>query len=450
MPDTRNVLLLIADDWSPVAGCYGNSSVSTPTVDQLAQKGILFTQAFCTSPSCAASRATLLTGLYSHAHGQYGHCHGPHTFRTLPTAMSLPAILRGNKIFTGIIGKQHTLPSDVYPWDFNEGDTNPTMINHRDPNQLKVAAQHFFNKAQGTPFYLHVGFSTPHREEDGFGNTEHYAQVPLVRYRPNDVVVPDFLPDTPEVREDLADYYSALSRLDFSIGKILEALQESGRASETLIIVMSDHGMPFPGAKATSFDSGHHCPLIVLSPEATRAGIRNSALVSWVDIMPAILEWFNIPLPGTLHGRSFLSILEEEQPSEWDEVFFSHTFHGVTEYFPYRAIRSRRYKYVLNLFPELTLPLPTDLLDSKTWRTIVRDRLKQMGERNLTDVLHQRREMLYDIKADPCETRNLIDESSLSGMVNVLRRKVEAFRQRTDDLWLLASEQAYLQNWPPK
>ena len=443
---SKNVLLLIADDWSPLAGCYGNKVVQTPVVDELATRGVVFEQAFCTTPSCAASRATLLTGLHSHAHGQYGHSHKRHSFRTLPTVQTLPAILREHGITTGIIGKQHTLPVESYPWDVNQSETNPKGIDFRDPNEVKRAARAFFRASQGRPFYLHVGFWRPHRHGDGFGNDVSFERVPTVHYEPDDVVVPGFLPDYPEVRRELVDYYTAVSRLDFTIGGVLEALRDSGLEKDTLVILMSDHGMPFPGAKASSFDSGHHCPLIISDPDGTKRGVRNRALVNWTDLMPTVLEGFGISPPQGLHGRSLLPVLDSEEPPGWDETTFSHSFHGVTEYYPYRAIRGRRYKYVLNLFPELTLPLPTDLFTSKTWRVVERERL-ELGQRRTLEVLHQPQEKLYDVQADPQETHNLINAPELADLVADFRAKMKAFREETDDFWLLASEQEHLRHW---
>lgn len=190
------------------------------------------------------------------------------------------------------------------------------------------------------------------------------------------MIVPGFLPDVPEVREDLAGYYTALSRLDTGFGRVLDALDRSGQRDDTLVIVMSDHGMPFPGAKASSFDSEHHCPLIVRNPANRVGGTTRDALVNWTDMLPTILDWFGVKGPP-LQGRSFLPVLKTNNPSGWDETTYSHSFHEVNNYYPYRVIRQLHYKYVLNLFPELTLPLPTDLFAS---RHEMHDYIKEYGE----------------------------------------------------------------------
>ncbi len=433
MSRTRSVLVLIADDWSPLAGCYGNPVIHTPNVDALAARGERFSHAFCTTPSCAASRASLLTGLYSHTHGQYGHSHGVHNFHTQSQVRSIPRVLRDNGLATGVVGKLHVQPPEVYPWDF------APPVNGRDVQQLAARAEEFLTTCGDRPFYLHVGFGDPHRD---FGNARPYPGVTEVRYAPDEVVVPPFLPDIPAVRAELAQYYQSISRLDTGIGMVLAALERSGRAGETLVLCLSDHGMPFPGAKASPFDSGHHCPLIVRHPETGHGGGVNDALVNWCNIAPTVFDWCGVQAPDGLPERSFLPILGQPHPEGWDETYFSHTFHEVTNYFPYRVLRGRRYKYVRTLFPELTMPLPSDLWASPTWRA-VRDRgITMLGRRPTLRCLHHDAEALFDLDLDPVEAENRIGDPTLTGIAAQMRAKVQAFRQVTRDPWILASEQA--------
>ena len=135
-----------------------------------------------------------------------------------------------------------------------------------------------------------------------------------------------------------------------------------------------------------------------------------------------------------------LPILDEAHPEGWDEVFFSHTFHEITNYYPYRALRGRKYKYVRNLYPELTTPLPSDLWRSTTWQAIEGEGL-EMGDRPTQKFLHQDAEALFDVEDDPAEARNLIDEPSLQAVAEEMRMKVRAFRVDTKDPWVLASRQ---------
>ena len=427
----RNVMLLIADDWSPIAGCYGNAVIQMPNVDALAARGTRFEHAFCTSPSCAASRANVLTGHYSHTHGQYGHCHGIHNFHTHLNMPSIPKTLKAAGFATGIVGKEHVQPESVYPWDYKIGG------NGRHVQMLAERAADFLKQAGDRPFYLHIGFSDPHRD---FGNKQTYPGVAEVRYAPEDVVAPDFLPDHPAVRQELAEYYQSVSRLDVGIGMAVQALEASGRAGDTLIVVMSDHGMPFPGAKASSFDSGHHCPLILVRPGARP--VVSDALVNWCNIAPTVFDWCGVDAPEGLPERSLLPILDEAHPEGWDETFFSHTFHEVTNYYPYRVLRGRQYKYVRNLFPELTTPLPSDLWASSTWQAVLNEGIQMLGKRRRDKFLHQDAEALFDVVADPMETANLIDDPSVKDVAEAMRQKVRTFRKETKDPWRLASHHA--------
>ena len=430
----KNVLLLIADDWSPLAGCYGSRVIKTPKVDALAHRATRFTNAYCTSPSCAASRANILTGHYSHTHGQYGHSHSIHNFHTAASMPSVPRQLGDAEYATGIIGKLHVQPQSVYPWTH---DMQKVPGSPRNVPQMASMAREFFADIGDKPFYLQMGFTDPHRD---FGNQRAYEGVEEIRYNAADVPVPDFLPDHPDVRAELADYYQSISRLDTGIGLAIEALHEAGRADDTMIIVMSDHGMPFPGAKASSFDSGHHCPLLIARPGA--AEVECDGLVNWSNIAPTIFDWCGVETPEGLPERSMLPLLDQPHPTGWDETFTSHTFHEVTNYYPYRALRGRQYKYVRNLYPELTRPLPSDLWASPTWQAVTEEHLPMMGQRPTEEFLHQRAEALFDIEADPVEANNLIDEPALAEVAAQMRTKVRQFRLATKDPWVLASRQA--------
>ncbi len=438
----RSVLFIIADDWSRIAGCYGDSVIKTPHIDALAERGVVFDYGFCTSPSCAVSRACILTGQHSHTHGQYGHCHGIHGFRTHEDMQSIPKIVKARGFATGCIGKKHVEPISVYPFDFEP------KVDPRSPTDMADKVRGFLDQNQDSPFYLHVGSSYPHRAGKSFGNEREHAGIEPVPYTPAEVIVPDFLPDVPAVREDLAEYYQSISRYDQVVGAVLGALERSGRADETLIFVTTDHAMPFPGAKASSFDSGHHCPLIISNPDQQKRGIHNHALMNWVDFCPTILEWCGVEHPDgsdALPGRSLLPILEDDRlhPGDgaWEETYFSHCFHEITNYYPYRVLRGRRYKYVRNLAYQLETPLPSDLFRSMTWTAVRNDNIEMLGQRPREGFVHQGREALYDIQNDPAESKNVIDDRALADIVAEMRAKVMDFRKQTKDPWLEQSVQ---------
>lgn len=431
MSQSPSVLLLIADDWSPLAACYGNQRVKTPCIDAVARDGMVFRRAYCTTPSCAASRANILTGLYSHQHGQYGHTHGVHHFRTHGAVRSIPAILNDAGVRTALIGKDHVAPRCVYPFDHYE------TLNPWNTSELADSARVFLSESRGKRFFLQVASMFPHRTGSDFNTGIGDGGAPDVFYPPEDVVVPDYLPDCPEVRRDLSAYYTFVSRFDHFVGSMLRVLEETGRARDTIVMILSDHGMPFPGAKASSYNTGHHCPLIIRHPDGCRG--QTDACVNWTDIAPTLADIFEVDeadRPPEWAGVSFLPVLEGRNARRDGLIFFSHTFHEVTNYYPYRAVLNNRYKYVRHLAWRQPMPLGTDLFDSLSWSAVRKQAFEFMGKRRTKDVIFRPEEGLYDMWEDPMETRNLIGEPGLMETVRNLSASLTQMRVRTSDPWL--------------
>ena len=221
-----NIILIVADDHGRGdLGCYGNPVIKTPNLDALASEGVRFTNAFCTTASCSASRSVILSGLYNHHNGQYGHQHAYHHFSSLDTVRSLPLPLSQAGYRTARIGKYHVAPDHVYQFD--------TVLQGSDRNAVQMAdnCRQFLAQPDSKPFFLYFCTSDPHRgggkaadlpyQPDRFGNREQgYPGVTEVKYDPQDVVVPGFLPDTPECRAELARYCQAVSRIDQGIGSM--------------------------------------------------------------------------------------------------------------------------------------------------------------------------------------------------------------------------------------
>ena len=432
----KNILLLIADDLGLHTGAYGDTTAKTPNLDRLAGEGVRFTNAFCTTASCSASRSVLLSGLQNHANGHYGHAHGEHNLHYLPKIRSTPELLKSAGYRTGVIAKLHVNPLGDFAWDLNASKEGG-----RDVARAAALARDFIRTDPQKPFYLHVGYTDPHRAQRGFANRD-YPGVTRHRFDPAQVKVPSYLPGNAETRAEVAEYYEAANRLDQGIGMMMEVLRETGQLDNTLVVFLSDNGMPFANAKTTCYDAGLHLPLIVRAPGQTRRGLVNHAMVSWVDILPTFLDWAGAPGPGyPLHGRSILPILETENPADRDEVYFSHTFHEITMYYPMRGIRTRQYKYIRNLFPELEFPHASDLWASATWQSILRaGENAKVGARPVGQYLHRAAEELYDIHADPDELANLAQSPAHAATLAALRKKVHEFRARTGDPWMILSQ----------
>lgn len=471
----RNVILFIADDMGQDAGCYGNPDVKTPALDQLAREGTRFRNAFCTSASCSASRSVLMTGLQNHATGHYGHAHAEHHFSTYRSVRSLPAILAENGYRTGRIGKYHLAPEAVYPF----GTAIPS--NAWNPVGMAEDARAFIAD-KSTPFFLYFCPLTPHRsggelaghplKPNAFGNHQRYPEINDVTYVEAALKVPDHLPDLPETRAELAQYYQAISRTDQGLARLVAILKETGQYENTLIIFGADNGMPWPGAKTTLYEPGLKLPLVVRSPEQRQRGVTTDAMVSWVDVTPTILDFAGVKevlappfragdpesvpavpvaanakkaakkkagpalVPYAFHGRSFLPTLEGGSLPGWDEVFASHQFHEITMYYPMRAIRTDRYKLILNLAHQLPYPFASDLYGSATWQATLRGERSHYGRRRIADYTFRPRYELYDLQSDPGELHNLVESATHAAVFKDLAARLKAYQQKTRDPWI--------------
>ena len=426
----RNVLLLIADDLGLFIPSYDDPNAVMPRIEQTAREGVRFTNAFCTTASCSASRSVVLSGLYNHANGQYGHAHAEHHFSYLPDVRPFPRLLKDAGYATGYIAKLHVAPEDRFGWDLAD------PMGSRDVFRMSQIARKFIHDAGSKPWYLHCGFHDPHRAGQGFANRD-WPQVKRLRLDPAKLKVPSFLPDNPDVRADLVEYYEACNRFDQGVGFMLDVLREAGQADNTLVLIMSDHGAPFPNAKTNAYDAGLHVPLIVRSPDLGQRGVVNDAMTNWADIMPSILEWTGVKAPNyALHGRSWMPILGQSNSAGWDRVYFSHTFHEVIDYYPMRGVRTREYKYIHNLFPHATYPHATDLWASLTWQSILRQGPgAKVGKRPVERYLHRDTEELYDLRSDPDEVVNLAASREHAAVLKGLREDTEQFRRTTGDPW---------------
>ena len=468
--DTRpNIVLIVADDHGREAvGCYGNPTIRTPHIDQLAADGTRFFNAFCTTASCSPSRSVLLTGLHNHANGMYGLQHQEHHFSSFDTVRSLPALLAQAGYRTARIGKLHVAPESVYPFQrvLQSGKVNDPASIGRSPVEMARLCYDFLNekadprryawrddarRSDARPFFLYFATDDPHRSNtvkpdgspffDGskpnlFGNRPGgYPQVGDHFYQPREVRVPPYLPDTRACRAELAQYYESISRLDQGVGRLVQYLKDTGHYDDTLIIYLSDNGAPFPGSKTNLYEPGMRLPCIVKLPKPQKPGFVQDALISWVDITPTLLDFAgmtNVPR----QGRSFRNLIEQEAVTGWDEVYASHSLHEITMYYPMRVLRERRYKLIYNIAHALPYPMALDLYQSFTWQDILKTKQKLFGKRTVNAYLHRPRFELYDLQADPDEVRNLATDPRYRNELTRMQAKLKAFQRQTRDPWV--------------
>jgi N-sulfoglucosamine sulfohydrolase len=465
----KNIVVFVVDDQGFQAGCYGNKVIKTPNIDRLAAAGTRFTRAHCTTASCSASRSVLMTGLYNHATGHYGHAHGYNHFSTYETVKSLPVMLANAGYRTCSIGKYHLAPKYVY--EFQEYRNQGVQGNRNSVRMAQNAKGWMKEIGNDKPFFLYFCTSDPHRGggPDGFSNFNnkpgYYPGVKPVRYKPADVIVPPWLPDTKECRQELAEYYQAISRLDQGLGLLLDTLKETGHWDDTLIMFLSDNGPPFPGAKTCLYQPGMNLPLIVRVPGQKKTGITCDARVVWADITPTLLEYAGVkpkpapPIrttdnigkritktrkgklrPYTFHGRSFLKVVDQEHPKGFEEIYASHTFHEITMYYPMRVIISGKYKYTFNIAHQLPYPFASDLYRSPTWQSVLKSNQKIYGKRSIEAYIHRAKHELYDLEKDPHEINNLASDSKYEKILKELQAKVKAWQKQTKDPWFLKWE----------
>lgn len=443
----RNVVLIVTDDQGQDAGCYGNAVLKTPNIDALATDATRFKYAYCTTASCSPSRSVILTGLYNHANAQYGLEHGHNHFRSYENLKTLPVLMNDAGYRTARAGKFHVGPEKTY--HFREtipGDWRSAV-------ELADNCGDFISADSDQPFFLYYCPTDPHRgggaanelphKPDRFGNKprgQSYPGVTPVHYDPADVVVPPFLPDTPACRAEIAQYYESISRADAGIGRLIDILKQAGQYDETLIIFITDNGMPFPGAKTTVYEPGIRLPCIIRHPDAEKRGVVSEAFVSWVDIAPTILDAAGIQpkKAAKMHGRSLLPILAQENPDGWDEIYASHTFHEVTMYYPMRAVRSGQHKLIWNIAHELPFPFAGDLWKSATWQDVIpRGEEFIYGKRSVKSYTNRPEFELYDLESDPNETTNLATDERHQKTLARLKEKLRSFQKRTADPWIV-------------
>ncbi len=423
--DRPNIVMVVVDDLGTGdAGCYGNPVIKTPGLDLLAQHGTRFTHGFCTTASCSASRSVILTGLYNHANGQYGHMHDFHHFKTFDHVQSLPVLLQRAGYRTIRTGKYHVAPPSVYAFEdeiVSEGSS---------PLERAEACAPVFSRKGARPFFLYFCTNEPHR--------------PFVRggsdpVSPEEVLVPDYLPDLPETRAELARYYMSVQRADRGLLRLIELLQQSKVWDQTIVVFISDNGIAFPGAKTTLYEPGMRLPCVIRRPDIL-PGICD-AMITWADLAPTLLDLAGMEAEApALHGRSFKEVMAQSSSEGWDEVFASHTFHEVTMYYPMRVVRGRRYKLIWNIAHGLPYPFATDLHASETWQGTLMREMSHYGKRPIQHYLRRPKFELYDLENDPHEVQDIARNLSNQAVLEDLQARLRTHQQRTGDPWILKWE----------
>ena len=425
-----NIVLIIADDlaWDD-SGAYGNQKVGTPNIDRLAREGMKFTHAFVTISSCSPSRSSMITGRYPH-NTDAEQLHWP-----LPAEqVTFVEKLKAAGYWTAASGKWHLgaavkdrfdVVNDPGEAGFQTDPKTGKMLAADDSGAagwIPILQQRPKNK----PFFLWFAALDPHRD---------YVENSIPKpHDPSEVIVPPHLPDTPEVRGELALYYDEITRLDGNVGKVLAELERQGVADNTLILFISDNGRPFPGAKTTMYDTGIRTPLLARWPKTIRPGTEATGLVSSIDLAPTILQLAGVAIPSTVQGKSFAATLADPNMKTRDAIHAEKNWHDYED--RTRALRTERFKYIRNDYPDLAGTPSADAGRSPSMGAI--RRLHKEGKLTpLQARIFQKprpAEELYDLQADPNEENNLAVDPRYAKTLVELREKLKAWGRETNDV----------------
>ena len=450
-----NILLITLDDmnWDSV-GAYGNIlSEISPHMDGLAKEGVLFQKAYVVTSNCSPSRCAMQSGLYPHQTGVRGF------YYVEPEHKTLPEILKGNNYQTGIINKapDTSLSPDLERyWDVTLGFNGTTK---RSAVAYSKQMSAFLSKVEEKPFYCVVNVADPHKPffNDAIAKKKGYDKFkPSKFYDKSSVEIPDFLPENPKIRQEITNYYNSVKRGDDCVGAVLNILQSSKYEANTIVILISDHGMPLPYAKSSVYENGVRVPLIVKWPNKVKTGIVNTIdLVSAIDIAPSILEMANVKVPNYLEGKSFVNHLNTGNGSLHDYIFaqFDENAGGTPR--PSRTVINNKYGYIFNPWATGEFEFKSAASSHTSYKAMKALANQDTEIKKRFDTwLYRSVEELYDYDKDPDALHNLIEDPAYKEVVNVLRRAMLEQMKKTADYTLSAfvnkDDKDYLNKWMKK
>ena len=448
-----NFLIIIADDVTyndlPL---YGGQNIKTPNIDRLASEGVTFNRAYLSMSMCNPCRTELYTGLYPYRSGSaWNHS------SARPGTRSVVHYLRELGYRVGLSGKKHVQPADSFDFETVKGVPNPIEPTP-DPEFDTMDIQKFMSRDSDQPFLLVTGFHEAH--------TPWTAGHPE-RFDLDKLILPDNIADTPRTRELFAAYLAEIVVWDWEVGKLLDALEASGQAENTVVLLTSEQGSAFPGNKWTNWNSGVRTALVVRWPGTIEAGKRTDALVQYADVLPTLLSAAGATALNQFDGRSFLQVLVGAASSHREYVYFMHQNVPAGPPYPIRGIADRDWHYVRNLAPD-RIYIQKHMMGLYSgrwfWETWIAStgpaadqRLNQKALDLLTRFVRRPPEQLYRASGDPFHLRNLIGDVGLSPVRNRMAAELGRWMQSqgdpgagldTEDQWLAARKGEHLRDVP--
>jgi len=434
-----NILLITADDMNcDSVGAYGCKTPEiTPNIDRLAARGMRFAHAHVTIAVCQPCRGVLATGRYPHRSGIEG-------FQRLPADRDIPLVtekLRAGGYLNGVLGKVgHSSPKASFKWDMSYD--MPQLGKGRDPKLYAKYAREFFIRAknEGKPFFLMANSHDPHRPFSGSDQEAGMRRSgkitpPSRTYKPDEIDVPGFLPDIPQVRREIAEYYSSAKRCDDTVGALLKALEESGQTENTLVMFLSDHGMALPFAKTNCYLHSTRTPWIVRWPGVIEGPkVDKTHFISGIDFMPTALEAAGLPKVEGLDGVSFLDLLKGRKQANREMVFTQFHQTAGRKRFPMRTVQDKRFGYIFNPWSDGKTVFKNESQSGRSFKAMraaagsdpkIAARVKLF--------LHRVVEEFYDFQKDPDALNNLIDNPEYKPQIDKMRAELLKWMIATGD-----------------
>jgi N-sulfoglucosamine sulfohydrolase len=443
-PARPNLLFITADDMNyDSPGCYGSRTPDiTPNIDNLASEGMAFTNAHVTIAVCMPSREVLMTGRYPYRNGGEGF---------EPIRKDVPTLqeqLHEAGYLNGILGKEnHLAPVEKFCWDHLI--PMHKLGRGRDPGLYYRYSDQLFRRArkEGRPFFLMANSHDPHRPFAGSDQeTQKWGDDRPAFDRaidPGEVEVPGFLPDIPEVRREIGEYYTSVHRCDETVGMVLQALDDNGLSDETLVMLISDNGMAFPFAKTNCYLNSTKTPWLVRWPGYVREGTVDSVnMISGVDYMPTILEAAGLPAVEGLDGKSMMPLLLGGKQGGREYVFTEFHETAANRRYPMRCVQTPRLGYIINFWSDGGTVFMNESQSGRTFKAMVSAAEDDESIESRVRLFQYRvPEEFYDFAKDPNGLHNLIDDPAYQWEIERLRQALLAKMAGTGDPALAAFRQ---------
>ncbi|TKG97309.1 heparan N-sulfatase [Puteibacter caeruleilacunae] len=420
-----NMIILIADDISrDDMGCYGHPVIKTPNIDQLANNGVKFTNAFLTASSCSPSRTSIILGRYPHNTGAC-ELHSPIPKNQIP----FPKLLKEAGYYTGQSGKWHFgasagKPTGVALEAFDRVGGGASDGGGKSGAEMWVP--YLKERPADKPFFMWFAAHDAHR---GWDN-----EIFLPEYKAKDVIVPPYMVDDEQTREDLVCYYNEVSRFDFYIGEVVKELKKQGVYDNTILIVMADNGRPFPRDKTRLYDSGIKTPFVIHWPKGVaKKGATSESLVSVIDIAPTLLGVAGIEAGDSFQGRSFVKLLEAPETKFRSEVYAEHNWHDYEAF--ERMVRTKDFLYVENGRPNLNQMGAQDIMTGGAGKSLRKGNkagtLNEVQGRIFKEV--QPEVELYNCAEDSLQLTNVANNAKYKQVQKQLQKQLHRWMKKTKD-----------------